>query len=75
MNELRIEEFINSLDILSVLFWLIPLIVLGVVLKGMALWRAGQNNNMGWFIAMFIFNTMGVLPIIYLLLYKNEREK
>ncbi|MFM6974906.1 MAG: DUF5652 family protein, partial [Agromyces sp.] len=38
------------------------IIILGlwsVVWKGFALYRAGQQNQSGWFVAMFILNTLG----------------
>lgn len=38
-----------------------------VFLKGAALWRAGRNNQKGWFIVLLVVNTLGLLEIIYLL--------
>ena len=40
---------------LWVLFW-----------KGYALWTASKNNHKGWFVAILILNTGGILDIIYL---------
>ena len=41
------------------------LIVLGAVWssvwKGIALWRAARNNHLGWYIALLIVNTLGIL--------------
>lgn len=45
------------------------LIVLGLwslVWKGIALYKAGGRKDLGWFIAMFILNTVGILEIIYI---------
>ncbi|OGH84398.1 MAG: hypothetical protein A2261_02200 [Candidatus Magasanikbacteria bacterium RIFOXYA2_FULL_44_8] len=60
--------------------WLLvmPFIILAVVAwslvwKGLALWRAGRKNQLGWFIALLLINTMGILEIVYLLTAgKNE---
>ena len=60
--------------------WLLmmPFIILVVVAwslvwKGLALWRAGRKNQLGWFIALLLINTMGILEIVYLLTAgKNE---
>lgn len=41
--------------------------------KGFAMWRAAQNNDKVWYVAMFIINTVGILPIIYLLLHPRRR--
>jgi hypothetical protein len=49
----------------------IPLLILVViwdaVWKAIAMWRCGRNNQLVWFICIVIFNTAGILPIIYLL--------
>jgi len=33
--------------------------------KAMGLWKAGKNQKTGWFIAIFILPTAGLLPIFY----------
>lgn len=62
----------------SMLWWLIPVIVIvsiwDVVWKLIAMWRAAQNKHPAWFICIFIFNTIGILPIIYILLNKEKQE-
>jgi hypothetical protein len=35
--------------------------------KGAALWRAGRNNQLAWFIVLLVLNSGGILSIIYLL--------
>ena len=50
------------------IFWLaISLaVVWSLVWKGVALWRAGRSDHLGWFITLFIVNTLGILEIIYI---------
>ncbi len=55
------------------LVWLIPLIIWEAVWKGIALWKAGRNNQLKWFVAMFILNTAGILPIVYLKFYQKKQ--
>jgi 4-amino-4-deoxy-L-arabinose transferase-like glycosyltransferase len=59
--------------------WLLPIIIIlaiwDTVWKLIAMWRAARNNHLAWFICIFIFNTIGILPIIYILVYKKEPEK
>ena len=43
-----------------------------LVLKGFALWRAARLKQVIWFIAILIFNTAGILPIVYLLVYNKK---
>lgn len=49
------------------LWWIVPLALLDVVLKGFALWRSASNKQQVWFIALLIVNSLGILPTIYLL--------
>jgi hypothetical protein len=46
---------------------LLAVIIVATVLKGIALWRAGQKGQKGWFVALFLINTAGILEAIYLL--------
>lgn len=54
--------------------WLGPFILLELVLKGVALWKAGRNNHMYWFIALLIVNSIGILPIVYLLFFQKRTK-
>ena len=45
-----------------------------LIWKGFALWNAAKGDKTGWFIALIIFNTVGILPILYLLFFKSERK-
>jgi len=62
--------------------WMLPFMWLIVVLaiweliwKGIALWKAARNSHTGWYIAILILNTAGILPIIYILLFSKEKRK
>lgn len=53
--------------------WIIfPLIAWSGVWKGIALWKAGKNRQLAWFVCIFIFNTLGILPIIYLIWFQKK---
>lgn len=56
------------------LFGFLIIIAWVMVWKGLALWFSAQNKQKGWFIAILILNTLGLLPIIYLLWFKPENE-
>jgi len=49
------------------------LIIWSLIWKGVALWKAGGLRQKWWFIIMLIVNTVGILEIIYLLIYRNEK--
>jgi hypothetical protein len=56
--------------------WLIPTIIIlaiwDAVWKLIAMWKAARNNHLAWFICIAIFNTVGILPIIYILNNKKN---
>ncbi|HOK36414.1 MAG TPA: DUF5652 family protein [Paludibacteraceae bacterium] len=52
---------------------LIVLLLWETVWKAIAMWKAARNNHLAWYICLLIFNTVGVLPIIYILL-KRKKE-
>ena len=45
-----------------------------LIWKTIALWKAARNKQLGWFICIAVFNTVGFLPILYLLTYKKKRN-
>jgi uncharacterized membrane protein len=55
------------------LFTLLALVfVLDLVLRAVSLWRAARASQTAWFIALLILNTVGILPLIYLLFFAKE---
>jgi hypothetical protein len=40
------------------------------VWKLIALWKSARHNQLAWFICLAIFNTVGILPILYLLCFQ-----
>jgi methionyl-tRNA synthetase len=69
----------NMTGLIGVMPWLIGVIIIvaifDLILKGIALWRAGNNKHLAWFIVLFIFNTAGILPLIYLLFVNKKKIK
>jgi hypothetical protein len=66
-------------ELVSRFGWLMPLIVILAIWdaawKLLGMWRAGRNNDLAWFICIAVFNTIGILPIIYILMNKNKTEE
>ena len=44
------------------------------VWKIVAIWKSARNNHLAWFICIIVFNTIGILPIIYILMHRNEEK-
>ena len=46
-----------------------------MVWKAISLRKAGTKKQLAWFICLFIFNTVGILPIIYLAFFQKKGKK
>lgn len=64
---MTIENFLQSSY-----FW--PLILWSLAWKGFALWRAGTMQDKGWFIAIFLINTFGILEISYIFHWSKRQR-
>ena len=42
--------------------------------KGVALWKAARNNQIGWYIAMLIIQTLGALEILYIFFFQKNKN-
>jgi len=49
------------------------LLLWSTVWKGFALYRAGANRSPGWFACLLIFNTLGILEILYLFVFSKKK--
>lgn len=45
-----------------------------LVWKGIALWKAARNGHKGWYLSILIFNTLGILPIVYVLGFSKREQ-
>ncbi|MCX6774780.1 MAG: DUF5652 family protein [DPANN group archaeon] len=67
------------MGLVGMLPWIIGIIIIvtifDLILRGIALWRAGNNKQLGWFIILFVLNTAGILPLIYLLFVGKKEAK
>jgi len=56
--------------------WLIPIIIIlaiwDAVWKMIALWNSARNNHLAWFICIGIINSIGILPIVYILMHRES---
>ena len=51
------------------------LTIWSVIWKAIALWRAGRNNQVGWFVVLFLINTIGILEILYIFVFQPKETK
>ncbi|MEI6511619.1 MAG: DUF5652 family protein [Candidatus Uhrbacteria bacterium] len=45
---------------------LLLVVLWSIFWKGLALWHAAKRNEAGWFVAILLVNTVGILEMIYL---------
>ncbi len=50
------------------------LMIIDLILKGIAMWKASKRNQKAWFWFLLIINSLGILPIIYLIIYRGRKE-
>ncbi len=55
--------------------FLIPLVILDLILRGISLWKSAKKDQNVWFIALLVVNSMGFLPLIYLLINRGKHSK
>lgn len=53
---------------------MLAFMVWSVCWKGVALWRAGRKNQLVWFIALLVLNTLGILEILYIFVFSKEKK-
>jgi len=71
MDDLRgLAEIIANATLLFILLG-----IWAYVWKGIALWVAGRNNHMVWFIVLFLVNTLGILEIIYIFAVGRKKKQ
>lgn len=51
---------------------LVVAVIWEFIWKGLALWRAAHNSQPIWFWVMLFVNTVGILPIVYLLTHQKQ---
>lgn len=66
----QIFEYWSIFPILASFVFLLFLV--DIVLRAVSLWRAARANQILWFIALLLFNTMSILPIVYLVFFSQE---
>jgi methionyl-tRNA synthetase len=54
-------------------FWIV-FIIWSLSWKAVALWFSARNYQRNWFIVLFILETAGILPIIYLVWFRRDKQ-
>lgn len=62
----------SLLSILLVFF--IILAIWESIWKSIGMWKAARNNQLAWFICILVFNTLGILPLVYIYFFQKKKE-
>ena len=70
-------NFLTSISAqLGISLWLLLVILLwSFVWKLLALWKSAKNDSIIWFIVLAVFNTAGILPILYIFVFSKMKSK
>ncbi len=49
------------------------LVIWELIWKAIALWKSARNDQIGWFVVLAILNSLGILPIIYILFFQKKK--
>ena len=51
------------------------LVILAVLWDGtwklIAMWKSARHGQLAWYICLAVFNTLGILPIVYILAFQK----
>lgn len=71
------EVFSNYLgvSVTTIIVILVIITIWDTIWKLIALWKASRNNSITWFIILFLVNSVGILPIVYIYFFSKKKEK
>ncbi len=55
----------NLTGLLLLAFW-------SIIWQGFALWHSARAGQRNWFLANLLLNTLGIIPIIYLIWFREK---
>lgn len=45
-----------------------------LVWKAVGMWKSARNSQIAWFVCILIFNTAGILPILYIYVFQRKKS-
>lgn len=72
-NNLFAGQRLETMGSLFGLF-ILALVVWSLYWKGRGLWNAARSEQKGWFVALLLINTVGILEILYLYVFSKKAK-
>lgn len=67
-----LEGFDSYLGEIGISITLLIIIIIWTIFwKLIALWHSARKGHLVWFVVIALFNTIGILPILYLFIFKD----
>lgn len=59
---------------LGISIWMLAIILIWTIAwKMIALWKSARNNSPVWFVLLALFNTVGILEILYIFVFSKMK--
>lgn len=55
----------------STLMIFVVISIWSLIWKGISMWKASKKNQLPWFIILLVFNTVGILDILYVYVFSK----
>ena len=70
-------EYLTAIsEQLGISIWLLVVVFIwSFVWKLLGLWKSARKNSVVWFIVLAVFNTVGILPILYIFVFSKMKPK
>jgi len=71
------SEIMLMPELVVPMYFFIAIIAISIwesIWKAIGMWKSARNNNLAWFIVILIFNTLGILPLIYLAFVDQKKK-
>lgn len=72
--ETEVLPFISLVPPALLITILVVLALWTTIIKAFALWYAARNGQRLWFVALLVLNTLGILELVYLLAFREDRQ-
>ncbi len=65
----------TTAELIGIPLWtLILVFIWSAVWKLLALWKSARKGSVIWFIVLAVFNTAGILPILYIFVFSKMSD-
>ncbi len=69
-----VDYFSTLTSELGISLWLFVVIAIwSLAWKLVALWKSARKGSLVWFIILAVFNTVGILPILYIFVFSKMK--